>query len=240
MACSSTVDNRRTLLDNSASGGRFNGKAGFPPFPTYRSSDLIHMTVLILASGSETRATLLRNAGLEISVQPARIDEENLRLSLQADGATTADLADALAEHKALKVSQKNAEGLVLGCDQILDLDGKVMTKPDSRDHARTQLLHLRGQTHCLLSAAVLYHQGKPVWRHTAVARLTMRSFSDAFLERYLHENWQDIRHSVGCYQLEGPGIRLFSRIEGDYFGILGLPLLELLNVLTLRKDIDG
>ena len=142
MACSSTVDNRRTLLDNSASGGRFNGKAGFPPFPTYRSSDLIHMSVLILASGSETRATLLRHAGLEISVQPARIDEENLRLSLQADGATTADLADALAEHKASKVSQKNAEGLVLGCDQILDLDGKVMTKPDSRDHARTQLLH--------------------------------------------------------------------------------------------------
>lgn len=237
---SSTVDKLRTLLDNSASGGRFNEKTGFPPVLTFCSSDLIHMTVLILASGSETRATLLRNAGLEISVQPARIDEENLRLSLQHDGATALDLADALAEHKALKISQKNPEGLVLGCDQVLDLNGAVFTKPDSPEHARTQLLTLRGQTHRLLSAAVLYHKGQPVWRHTAVARMTMRRFSDAFLTRYLDQHWQDIRHSVGCYQLEGPGIRLFSRIEGDYFGILGLPLLELLNVLTLRKDIDG
>lgn len=198
------------------------------------------MTVLILASGSETRSALLRNAGLEIVAQPARIDEENLRLSLLADGATAADLADALAEHKALKIAQKNAEGLVLGCDQILDLEGAVLTKPESPDHARDQLRSLRGKTHRLLSAAVLYHRGKPVWRHTAIARLTMRGFSDDFLESYLHAHWQDIRHSVGCYQLEGPGIRLFSRVDGDYFGILGLPLLELLNVLTLRKDIDG
>lgn len=198
------------------------------------------MTVLILASGSETRAALLRNAGLEIVVQPARIDEENLRLSLLAEGAGPLDLADALAENKALKIAQKEPERLVLGCDQILDLDGAVLTKPDSPDHARKQLQNLRGKTHRLLSAAVLYHQGKPVWRHTVVARLTMRHFSDDFLERYLKDNWPEIRHCVGCYQLEGPGIRLFSRIEGDYFGILGLPLLELLNVLTLRKDIDG
>jgi len=198
------------------------------------------MIVLILASGSDTRATLLRKAGLEISVQPARIDEENLRLSLLADGAGLADLADALAEHKALKIAQKNPDAMVLGCDQILDLEGAVLTKSSTPGDARSQLQSLRGKTHRLLSAAVLYHQGQPIWRHTAVARLTMRDFSDAFLERYLHENWEDIRHSVGCYQLEGPGIRLFSRIEGDYFGILGLPLLELLNVLTSRKDIIG
>lgn len=198
------------------------------------------MTVLILASGSETRAALLRNAGLDITVQPARIDEENLRLSLEAEGAGPADLADALAEHKALKIAQKNPDGLVLGCDQILDLEGAVLTKPENPDHARTQLQNLRGKTHRLLSAAVLFHQGQPVWRHTAVARLTMRPFSDDFLEQYLRENWLDIRDCVGCYQLEGPGIRLFSRVDGDYFGILGLPLLELLNVLTLRKEIDG
>lgn len=198
------------------------------------------MTVLILASGSQTRAALLRNAGLSIQVQPARIDEENLRLSMLAEGATPADLADALAEHKALKIAQKNDQALVLGCDQILDASGTVFRKAESPDDARNHLKQLRGQTHRLLSAAVLYHQAKPVWRKTSVAQLTMRDFSDDYLERYLSENWDDIRHSVGCYQLEGPGIRLFSRIEGDYFGILGLPLLELLNVLTLRKDIDG
>ncbi|WP_333831424.1 Maf family protein [Pararhodobacter sp.] len=198
------------------------------------------MTFLILASGSEIRATLLRNAGLAVSVQPARIDEENLRLSLQAEGATSADLADALAEHKALRIAQKNPEGLVLGCDQILDLEGKPLSKPENPEHARSQLQQLRGKTHQLLSACVLYHQGQPVWWHTAVARLTMRNFSDPFLDAYLQQHWNDIRHCVGCYQLEGPGIRLFSRVEGDYFGILGLPILELLNVLTQRKDIDG
>ena len=98
----------------------------------------------------------------------------------------------------------------------------------------------LRGKTHRLLSAAVLFDRGQPVWRNTLVAKLTMRDFGNPFLARYIDANWHDIRHSVGCYQLEGPGIRLFSRIEGDYFGILGLPLLELLNVMTLRQDIDG
>ena len=198
------------------------------------------MTVLILASGSQTRAALLRNAGVEISVQPARIDEETLRHSLQAEGAAPADLADALAEHKALKVARKNPGGLVLGCDQILDLGGRILTKPESPAQARDQLQSLRGQTHRLLSAAVLFHHGQPVWRKTLVATLTMRNFGDPFLARYIDANWNDIRHSVGCYQLEGPGIRLFSRIEGDYFGILGLPLLELLNIMTLRQDIDG
>jgi len=234
------VDKRCAVLDNSGPGGRFSKRLCSDPVTNPRSSELIHMTVLILASGSETRARLLRNAGLDIEVQPARIDEENLRLSLQADGASPAELADALAENKALKIAQKNPDGLVLGCDQILDLDGSVLTKPQGPDHARIQLQNLRGKTHRLLSAAVLYHQSRPVWRTTAIARLTMRSFSDDFLEHYLQANWHDIRQCVGCYQLEGPGIRLFSGVDGDYFGILGLPLLELLNVLTLRKDIDG
>lgn len=236
----STVDNRVTVLDNLALGERFHERARIPRFVAPASSEVIHMTVLILASGSQTRATLLRNAGLIITMQPARIDEESLRQSHLAEGSTPADLADRLAEHKAMKIARKNPDGLVLGCDQILDLNGQILSKPDTPDDARAQLSSLRGRTHQLLSAAVLYHLGKPVWRHISVSNLTMRAFSDDFLERYLMAHWQDIRHSVGCYQLEGPGIRLFSRIEGDYFAILGLPLLELLNVLTRRKDIDG
>lgn len=198
------------------------------------------MSVLILASGSAIRAKLLRGAGLEIEIRPARIDEESMRQSLLAEGASTADLADALAEHKALRIARKHPESLVLGCDQILDLDGEVLSKPDSLDDARLQLQQLRARTHRLLSAAVLYDKGQPVWRKTVTARLTMRRFSDGFLETYLAENWQDIRHCVGCYQIEGPGIRLFSHVEGDFFGILGLPLLELLTFLTQRKDIPG
>ncbi|KPQ07001.1 MAG: septum formation protein [Rhodobacteraceae bacterium HLUCCA12] len=198
------------------------------------------MSVLILASGSETRAAMLRNAGVEIDVVPARIDEESLRQSLLADGASGSDIADALAENKARKIAIKYPESLVLGCDQILELDGAILSKPDSPDAARRQLERLRASTHRLISAAVLYYRGQPVWRRTATARMTMRNFSDGFLTAYLAQNWDDLRHSVGCYQIEGPGIRLFSWIEGDYFAILGLPLLELLDVLTRRKDIDG
>ncbi|MCC5969948.1 MAG: septum formation protein Maf [Pararhodobacter sp.] len=198
------------------------------------------MSVLILASASEIRATLLRNAGLEVSVQPARIDEDSLRLSLLSEGASSIDLADALAEHKARKIAQKNPDALVLGCDQILDFNGEILTKAETSAQGRTQLKALRDNTHTLLSAAVLYHHGQPVWRSTTTARLTMRDFSDEFLDAYLTDNWPQIRHCVGCYQIEGPGVRLFSRIEGDYFAILGLPLVELLNTLTRRKDIAG
>jgi len=236
----STVDNPLSLLDIAASVGRFSENGSVPTRPTPYPSRLIHMSVLILASSSATRAKLLRNAGLEIEVRPARIDEENIRRSLLAEGASTADLADALAENKALRVAQKHPQGLVLGCDQILDLDGAVLAKPDDENDARSQLRRLRAKTHRLFSAAVLYDQGQPVWRKTAIARLTMRPFSDDFLESYLSENWQDIRHCVGCYQIEGPGIRLFSSIEGDFFGILGLPLLDLLTFLTHRKSIPG
>ncbi|HPD91881.1 MAG: Maf-like protein [Rhodobacter sp.] len=196
------------------------------------------MTVLTLASGSSVRATLLRNAGVAIDVRPARIDEENLRDSLLAEGATPHDLADALAEHKALKIAPQAP--LVLGCDQILECDGRIYSKPSSPQDALAQLADLRGKTHRLHTAAVLYAMGEPVWRHVATPRLTMRAFSDAFLQSYVATQWDQIRHCVGCYQIEGAGLRLFDRIEGDLFSIQGLPLLELLSILTLRKDIDG
>jgi len=198
------------------------------------------MSVLVLASGSAIRATLLRNAGLQIDVQPVRIDEDSLRESLLAEGATAHDIADALAEHKALRAARRNPDRLVLGCDQLLDCDGAIFSKPTDPEDARRQLTALRGRTHRLLTAAVLYHHGEPVWRHVATPRLTMRDFSDAFLDTYVEQHWDDIRHCVGCYQIEGPGIRLFSKIEGDLFAIQGLPLLELLTALTTRKDIPG
>ena len=198
------------------------------------------MTPLLLASQSAIRLSLLRNAGLDVTPHPARIDEDAMRRALELENATPRDIADALAEAKALKLSQRHPDALVLGCDQVLALKERIFSKPATKDDARAQLRDLSGQTHQLLSAAVLYDHGEPVWRHVGVARLTMRDISDAYLEDYLTRNWPEVGHSVGAYQLEHEGIRLFSAIEGDYFTILGLPLLPLLNHLSLRGFIPS
>lgn len=195
---------------------------------------------LILASGSEIRASLLRSAGLNVASEPARIDEDMIRESLLAEGATPRDIADTLAEAKAQKVSGRHPSGLVLGCDQVLAFKGAILSKPASRQEARGQLVSLRGETHQLLSAAVIYEEGKPVWRHVGTARLTMRTFSDAYLDAYLDRNWPDVGSSVGGYKLEKEGVRLFARIEGSHFTILGLPMLELLNFLSVRGTIPS
>ncbi len=193
---------------------------------------------ILLASGSEIRAALLRNAGLAIEVSAARVDEETIRAALEAGAATPRDIADTLAEMKARKVSERNPDALVIGCDQVLDLDGRILSKPDSAEAARRQLLDLRGRTHRLLSAVVVCHEGLPIWRHVGTARLTMHDFSDRYLDDYLARNWPAIGESVGAYKLEAEGVRLFSRIEGDYFTILGLPLIDLLTWLSIRGDI--
>jgi septum formation protein len=195
---------------------------------------------LILASTSSIRLQLLRNAGLDVTAQPARVDEETIRQSLEAEGATPRDIADALAEMKAARIASRTPGSLVLGCDQVLDFKGTAFAKPTSPDEARTQLLSLRGQTHSLLSAAVLYDGGEPIWRHVGQARLTMRDFSEDYLYDYLARNWPGISHSVGAYMLEAEGVRLFSRIDGDYFTILGLPLLPLLSYLATRGFIPA
>ena len=198
------------------------------------------MTPLLLASQSAIRLTLLRNAGVAVEPHPSRIDEEALRAALAAEDATPRDIADALAEAKALKLAQRHPTALVLGCDQILALGPRIFAKPASREEARQHLQDLAGHTHQLLSALVLYHNAEPIWRHVGVARLTMREASSAYLDAYLDRNWPDIAQSVGCYQLESEGIRLFSDIEGDYFTILGLPLLPLLTYLSLRGFIPS
>jgi septum formation protein len=195
---------------------------------------------VILASTSAIRAQLLRAAGVAIECVSPRVDEAAIRDALVAEGASARDIADALAESKARKVASKYPRDWVLGCDQILALGNDCLEKPASIEIARAQLAALRGKSHQLLSAAVLYHQGEPVWRHVGVARLTMRQFTDTYLDSYIARNWPVIGSSVGAYQLESEGVRLFSQIQGDYFTILGLPMLELLNFLTLRGVIDG
>lgn len=191
--------------------------------------------MILLASTSEIRLSLLRAAQVPVTDRPARIDEEAIRIALEAEGASPRDLADTLAEMKARKIAEKEPGALVLGCDQVLEMKRRVFAKPESPEDARAQLRDLRGQTHRLLSAAVLYENGQPVWRHVSEARLTMRDISDSYLDDYLTRNWDSIRHAVGCYKLEEEGVRLFSAIEGDHFTILGLPLLPLLAYLGIR-----
>ena len=195
---------------------------------------------LVLASGSETRAALLRNAGLDFQQIIPRIDEQSIKEALQADEAPPRDIADALAEMKARKIADKHPEAMVIGCDQVLAFEGGLLSKPRDPEDARQQLHTMRTKRHALLSAAVIYHDGRPIWRHVGQVRLRMRDVSDTFIDGYVDRNWEQIQHCVGGYQLEAEGVRLFHSIEGDYFHVLGMPLLELLAFLTLRGVIEG
>ncbi len=198
------------------------------------------MTVrIILASQSEIRRSLLETARIDCGVQPARVDEDSIKSSLMAENAPPRDIADALAEMKALKVSERTPGALVIGCDQVLTFEGRLLSKPASPEDARAQLAELRGKGHRLISAAVICEAGKPIWRHVGVVQMQMREVSDGYLDTYVARNWDSIRQSVGAYKLEEEGVRLFSRITGDHFHVLGLPLLELIGFLAARGDID-
>ncbi len=195
---------------------------------------------LILASSSETRMEMLTRAAVPFEAIAARIDEEAIKSALLAEGAKPRDIADALAEAKARKIAMKHPDALVLGSDQVLDFNGTLLSKPESPDAALAQLKSMRSNRHHLFSAAVIYEDAKPVWRHVGQVRLYMRDASDDWLQNYVARNWESIRHSVGAYKLEEEGVRLFTRIEGDHFNVLGMPLLEVLSYLTLRGTLPS
>lgn len=192
---------------------------------------------VILASTSAPRAALLRAAGVMIEIVPSTIDEPSVVAAMQgAQGELPpADIAAMLAEAKAGDVGARRVDALVIAADQTLELDGALFTKASSVDEARRSLLALRGRTHALHSAAVLAFEGETVWRHTETAWLTMREFTPQFLGRYLAAVGDSVLDSVGGYHLEGPGVQLFEDFEGDWFSILGLPLMPLLAELRRR-----
>lgn len=188
--------------------------------------------MLILASASPTRRQLLENAGLNFEVKPASINERALAQGVDSDTTNNPAGALKLAEAKAMSVSQDESAALIIGADQTLIHNGHALHKPDDMNAAKAQLQQLCGSSHHLYAAVTLVRDGRLIWSHVATAKLTMRRFSEVELQAVLDEEGTRLLSSVGSYRLEGPSIRLFDRIEGDYFTILGLPLLPLLKAL--------
>lgn len=192
---------------------------------------------LILASKSKARLAMLTAAGVAVEAMASNVDEDALKEGLKSEGVTARNLADALAEAKAVRLSRRIGTGMVIGADQLLALeDGTMLDKPADPAEAIAHLKLLSGRKHKLFSAAVIAEQGIPVWRHIDIATLSVRPLSDSFIERYVESEWDHIRHCVGCYEIEGRGVQLFSAITGSQFTIMGLPLLHVLDYLRIRS----
>lgn len=187
---------------------------------------------LILASASSARRSVLTGAGLQFAAMPATVDEAAIKETAQAEAIPPADAALMLADAKAERIARRHPEALVIGCDQLLVCEGAWFDKPVDLAAARAQLQALRGRSHELVTAVVCHRHGGRVWQHVAVPRLAMRDFSDAFLDAYLAAEAEHVTQSVGAYRLEGLGVHLFSRVQGEHAAILGLPLLALLGFL--------
>lgn len=196
-------------------------------------------TAVVLASASKARRALLENAGVSITIDPAIVDEDEIKRAMKADGASASETAERLAESKALRVSARHRGALVFGADQMLECDGAWFDKPTDRDQAAAHLTALAGRTHHLISAVVCVRDGARLWHHVETASLTMRPLSKAFITRYLDAVGASALSSVGAYQLEGLGAQLFARIDGDYFTVLGLPLLAVLAFLREHGVIE-
>jgi len=194
---------------------------------------------LILASGSAIRAQIMRQAGLDFEVISKPVDEAAIKEAMLDDKARMRDIADALAEAKSKRVSLTEP-GYVIGADQIMVMEDKLYDKPQTIAQARERLKLMRGKTHKLMGAVVICYGGQAIWRHLAVTTLTMREFSDDFLEHYIELEGENLTRSVGAYRFEDIGAHLFSEVKGDFFSILGLSLLPVLDFLRVRGVIQS
>ena len=190
---------------------------------------------LVLASASPSRRAMLEAAGLDCVIDPPAVDEDSIKQAMRADGAGPADVAEALAEMKAKQVSRRHPNAMVVGADQMLECGAVWFDKPVDRDHARGHLQALRGKSHRLIASVVVVQNEARQWHFNGSVTLTMRPFSDGFLDDYLDRAGDRVLTSVGAYQLEGIGAQLFNKVDGDYFTVLGLPLLPLLDYLRTR-----
>ena len=194
---------------------------------------------IILASGSAIRRQILTDAGIEFEVVTRPVDEDSIKSSMLAERSRLRDIADALAEAKSVRVSAQ-IEGLVIGADQIMVMDDRLFDKPKDMMEAKSRLMSMRGKTHYLIGAVVICENGIPVWRHLSKTKLTMRDFTDSFLDKYLAAEGDALLQSVGAYRFEGRGSQLFSNVEGDFFSILGLSLLPVMDYLRQRGAISS
>ena len=194
---------------------------------------------IVLASSSETRSSLLKNAGIRHKLVAPLIDEEAITAALLQDEIPPRDVADTLADMKAKKIGIRFPCSLIIGCDQVLVFKNKLYSKPKTRTDMKLQLNSMKGKSHELLSAAVIYRQGLPIWRHIGKTRVTLRERSKNFIDAYVRDNWETTKSCVGGYKIETNGVQLVEKIEGDFFNILGMPLLEILNFLD-RHEILG
>ena len=194
------------------------------------------MTIgIILASKSQIRSELLLKAGLKFTAIDANIDEKEVKSSYINKGYSARDLADILAAMKAKKLSCKYLDKLVIGCDQIMECNGQILSKANNPTDLADQLKFLRSKSHTLYSACVVYFANKAEWRFIGSATITMRNLSDEYISKYVDDNWDEVKHCVGGYKIENSGISFLSKINGDYFSILGLPIIQLLDYLVNR-----
>ena len=192
-------------------------------------------TGIILASKSQIRSELLLKAGLKFTAIDANIDEKEVKSSYINKGYSARDLADILAAMKAKKLSCEYLDKLVIGCDQIMECNGQILSKANNPTDLADQLKFLRSKSHTLYSACVVYFANKAEWRFIGSATITMRNLSDEYISKYVDDNWDEVKHCVGGYKIENTGISFLSKINGDYFSILGLPIIQLLDYLVNR-----
>jgi len=190
---------------------------------------------IILASKSQIRSALLLKAGVEFTAIEAAIDENEVKSSYVNEGYSARDIADVLADMKAKKLSYKYPDKLIIGCDQIMEYNGRILSKAENHIDLVDQLKTIRNNNHKFYSACVVYFANKPEWRFIGSATMTMRNLSDEYISKYVDDNWNEVKYCVGGYQIENCGISFFSKINGDYFSILGLPIIQLIDHLLNR-----